>query len=135
MWKCENCGRTFEKTNQSHYCKEKPKTIDEYLDTFDEDRKNIMAQYRDLIKETLPQAKEKNSWNMPTFYDGKNIIHFAGHKNHLGIYPGPKGVEEFLEEIKDIGLSSTKGAIQIPYDREIPMDFIIRLTEFSYKNR
>lgn len=94
-----------------------------------------MAQYRELIKETLPQAKEKISWNMPTFCDGKNIIHFAGPKNHLGIYPGPKGVEEFLEEIKDLGLSSTKGAIQIPYDREIPMDFIIRLTKFSYKNR
>lgn len=28
MWKCPKCGREFKKKEQSHYCGEKPKTID-----------------------------------------------------------------------------------------------------------
>lgn len=31
MWKCPKCQKEFKNTNQSHYCGEKPKTIDEYI--------------------------------------------------------------------------------------------------------
>ena len=31
MWKCPKCGREFKKKEQSHFCGEKPKTIDEYI--------------------------------------------------------------------------------------------------------
>lgn len=31
MWKCPKCGREFKKKEQSHYCGEKPKNIDEYI--------------------------------------------------------------------------------------------------------
>ena len=31
MWKCPKCGREFKKKGHSHYCGEKPKTIDEYI--------------------------------------------------------------------------------------------------------
>ena len=31
MWKCPKCGREFKKVNQSHFCGEKPKTIEEYI--------------------------------------------------------------------------------------------------------
>ena len=38
MWKCPKCGREFKKKGQSHYCGEKPKTIDEYILSQDEDK-------------------------------------------------------------------------------------------------
>lgn len=31
MWKCPKCGREFKKKEQSHYCGEKSKNIDEYI--------------------------------------------------------------------------------------------------------
>lgn len=31
MWKCPKCGREFARANQSHYCGEKPLTVDEYI--------------------------------------------------------------------------------------------------------
>ena len=29
MWKCPKCGREFARANQSHYCGEKPLTVDD----------------------------------------------------------------------------------------------------------
>ncbi len=31
MWNCPKCGREFKNTEQSHYCEDRPKTIDEYI--------------------------------------------------------------------------------------------------------
>ena len=31
MWQCPKCKRVFKRKNQSHYCDEKPTTIDEYI--------------------------------------------------------------------------------------------------------
>ncbi|MGG2990925.1 hypothetical protein ABEO75_02770 [Paenibacillus macerans] len=40
------------------------------------------------------------SCQMPTFaLAGKNLVHFAAFKNHIGFYPTPKGIEEFQAEL------------------------------------
>ena len=31
LWICPKCGRTFKNRNQDHYCREAPKTIEEYI--------------------------------------------------------------------------------------------------------
>lgn len=134
MWKCEKCAREFKKENQGHFCG-KAQTIDEYIESFDEDIQKVMIKYREIIKKSVPELKEKISWGMATFYDRKNVIHFAGHKKHIGIYPGPLAVEAFSPELKERGLKFSKGAIQIPYVEEIPEDFIDRLTKFCLINQ
>lgn len=113
MWKCPKCNREFEKTNQSHYCGEKPKTIDEYIAYQDEDKQEELSVIREILKKALPEAEERISWSMPTYWKGHNIVHFAASKKHIGFYPGPEAVAFFAKELGKYHTS--KGTIQIPY--------------------
>ncbi|MDO5028430.1 MAG: DUF1801 domain-containing protein [Bacillota bacterium] len=131
MWTCPDCGKTFKKTNQSHYCGPKPTTIDEYILNQREEIQDYLIQVHKTIKGVLPDVSEKISWSMPTYWKGKNIIHFAAHKNHLGLYPGPEAVEHFADKLSDY--SKTKGAIQFPYDQAIPLDLIGEIAKWCYK--
>ena len=89
MWKCPECGRTFQRQNQSHYCGKAPETIDEYIEAQPEEIRPYLGEVRAAVRRALPEAKEKISWSMPTFWDKHNIIQFAGFKKHIGLYPGP----------------------------------------------
>ena len=95
MWKCPKCGREFKKKGHSHYCGEKPKTIDEYILSQDEDKQEDLRYIRQILHSALPEAEERISWSMPTYWKGHNIIHFAASKKHIGLYPGPAAVVQF----------------------------------------
>ena len=89
MWKCPKCGRSFKNQNQDHYCGKAPETIDEYITSQPEEAQPYLNQVREAIRAALPEAQERISWSMPTYWKGRNIIHFAGFKKHIGLYPGP----------------------------------------------
>ena len=74
----------------------------------------LLLNVRLAIKQALPNATEKISYQMPTFWQGRNLIHFAAHKNHIGIYPGAEAVEHFALRLTDY--KTSKGAIQFPYN-------------------
>lgn len=103
-------------------------TIDEYIALFEGNVKDILLKTREVIKKAAPDAKEKISWQMPTFYYHENVIHFAAGKNHLGIYPGASGVEAFLDKLG--GYKTSKGAIQFPFHKEIPYDLITEIVTY-----
>lgn len=114
--------------------KETYKTIDEYFATCDLELVEIMRKIREIIKENAPDAIEKISWGMPTFYFKENLVHFFAHKNHIGFYPGEKGIEEFKEEFDALGYKYSKGAVQFPLKKEMPYDLIARITKYRVDN-
>ncbi len=124
MWKCPKCGRSFKNDNQSHYCGKAPETIDEYILTQDEGIREQLQAVREAVRSVLPDATEKISWSMPTWWKGHNIIHFAAQKKHIGLYPGPETVTHFAERLDRAGLKYNKGSIQIPYSDELPLELI-----------
>ena len=113
MWKCPKCGKEFKKTAQSHYCREKPKTIEEYILRQDSEKQSDLLAMRQVLHEALPEAEERISWSMPTYWKGHNILHFAASKNHIGFYPGSEAVTFFRDQLKDY--KTDKGTIRIPY--------------------
>ena len=123
-WKCPKCGREFSKQGQSHYC-EKPQTIDEYIAVQDETVRPKLNEVRAILRSTLPDAQERISWSMPTYWKGQNLIHFAASKKHIGIYPGGEATTVFAEELAGIDVS--KGTIRLPYDKELPADLIKKI--------
>ena len=127
MWKCPKCGRTFKKENQSHFCGKAPATIDEYILSQDEEIRGQLQSVREVIREKLPDATEKISWSMPTYWKEYNIIHFAAQKKHIGLYPGPEAVTHFAERLDQAGFKYSKGSIQIPYSDELPLDLIAEI--------
>lgn len=130
-WTCPECGRTFKKQNQSHYCKKAPETIDEYIAAQPEEIQKYLREVRDALRAALPEAEERISWSMPTFWKKHNIIHFAGFKNHIGLYPGPEAVLEFAGELKDYKIS--KGTIQLPYNKPLPLELIGKIAGWCYE--
>ena len=124
MWKCPKCGREFSRQGQSHYC-EKPQTIDEYIAVQDETVRPKLNEVRAILRSALPDAQERISWSMPTYWKGQNLIHFAASKKHIGLYPGGEATTVFAEELAGIDVS--KGTIRLPYDKELPADLIKKI--------
>jgi uncharacterized protein YdhG (YjbR/CyaY superfamily) len=124
MWMCPKCGRSFKNENQSHYCGKAPETIEEYILAQDEGIRDQLQSVRKAIRDELPDATEKISWSMPTYWQGHNIIHFAAAKKHIGLYSGPEAVEQFADKLEEAGCKYSKGSIQIPYSDELPLDLI-----------
>jgi uncharacterized protein YdhG (YjbR/CyaY superfamily) len=129
MWECPKCGKTFKNTNQNHFC-DKTDAIDTYIAEQEDKVKPLLIKVHAVIREAAPNAEEKISWQMPTFWQGENLIHFCAQKKHLGIYPGalenlPPDIIERLAPYK-----TTKGAIQFPYDKPIDFDLIADITRW-----
>jgi uncharacterized protein YdhG (YjbR/CyaY superfamily) len=103
-------------------------TIDEYIALFSDDIQKILKKIRAVIRKAAPQAVEKISWQMPTYHQGENLIHFAAMKNHIGLYPGAEGVAAFNAELE--GYQTSKGAIRFPLSKPIPYDLIAKIARF-----
>jgi uncharacterized protein YdhG (YjbR/CyaY superfamily) len=54
-----------------------PTTIDEYISLFPPDVQQILSKIRAVVHEAAPDATEKISYQMPTFYLKGNLVHFA----------------------------------------------------------
>ncbi len=129
MWKCPKCGREFSRQHQDHYCV-KPQSIDEYIAAQDEAVQPRLQEIRSLIRLAIPDAEERISWSMPTYWKGRNLIHFAASKKHLGLYPGDDAVAHFADELKDFDVS--KGTIRLPYETDLPSELIQRIARWCY---
>lgn len=104
------------------------KDLDRYISGFPEPVQQIMQKVRETIRLAAPEASETIKWRMPTFVQGRNLVHFAGHLHHLGFYPGPRAIQVFEKELSSY--STSKGAIQFPYDRPVPLELIDRIVKF-----
>ena len=87
-----------------------------------------LREIRAILQSALPEAEERISWSMPTYWKGRNIIHFAAFKKHLGLYPGGEATGEFAEALK--GYDMSKGTIRLPYDKELPTELITRIARW-----
>ena len=106
----------------------KNETIDAYISSYDEVVQPILKELRRVIKQEAPDATEKISYQMPTFYLNGNLVHFAVQKNHIGFYPAPSGVAAFKEELTEY--KTSKGAIQFPLTKPIPYELVRRIVRF-----
>ena len=122
MWVCPKCGRSFRRKEQDHYCGKAPETIEEYILSQPEEVQPYLYQVNDAIKASIPDAKQKISWSMPTYWKGRNLIQFAAFQRHIGLYPGPEAVEAFTDQLADY--KTSKGAIQLPYSKPLPLELI-----------
>ena len=108
------------------------KTMDKYIRTFPEDVQSILEKMRQMIRKVAPDAVEAISYQMPTFkLNGKNLVHFAAWKNHIGFYPTPSGTEAFKKELSRY--KGAKGSVQFPLEEPIPYDLVKKIVIFRMK--
>ncbi|WP_316825663.1 iron chaperone [Pedobacter miscanthi] len=107
----------------------KPENIDEYIANFPIETQKLLQQVRETIHKTVPTAKEVISYGMPAFKQNTVLVYFAGYAKHIGFYPTSSGIETFKNEFTDYKWS--KGAVQFPLDKPLPLDLITRITKFK----
>ena len=105
--------------------------IQEYILNAESTHQDKLKQMYEIIKTIAPMSEETMSWGMPTFKVKGNLVHFADNKNHLGFYPSPSGIIHFKDQLKDYKYS--KGAIQFPYNKELPVELIKQIVLFRLK--
>lgn len=105
-------------------------TIDQYIEQFEGEKKDILKKVRKLIAAIVPPSTEETiSYQMPTFRYNGNIIHFAMNKQHLGLYTGAATIAHFADQLQHF--KTSKGAIQIPIDQPIPRQIIHNIVSFN----
>ena len=127
MWTCPKCGRAFASAGQHHFCGKAPETVEEYILAQDESVRDRLQRVRTALREALPDAAEKISWSMPTYWQGRNIIHFAAQKKHIGLYPGPEAVAHFAGKLDEAGCEYSKGSIRIPHRIPLPLSLVAEI--------
>ncbi len=107
-------------------------TIDDYIRAFPPEVQAVLEKLRQTIKQAAPEATEAISYQMPTFkLHGKNLVHFAAWKTHIGFYPTPSGTAAFNKELSRYRVS--KGSARFPLDKPIPYDLVRQIVAFRVK--
>lgn len=107
----------------------KPQNVDEYIAGFPKETQKALEDIRKTIKKTAPEAEEMISYAISAFkLNGKGLIHYAGNKNHIGLYPTPAGDEEFQKELS--AYKSGKSTIQFLLSKPMPLDLITKIAKF-----
>jgi uncharacterized protein YdhG (YjbR/CyaY superfamily) len=109
-----------------------PKDIDDYIAGFPKEVQTLLQQVRNAIKKAAPAAEERISYGIPAFnLNNRYLIYFAGFKNHISVYPAPRGSEEFKEKLAQY--KGGKGTVQFPLDKPLPLGLISQIVKFKVK--
>ncbi len=80
------------------------------------------------LQQALPDAEERISYGMPAFWQRQVLVYFGANAKFLGFYPTAAPIAEFAAELSPYHTS--KAAIQFPYDQPLPIDLVIKITQW-----
>lgn len=103
-------------------------SIDEYIEQFPSEVRSTLETLRRAIREAAPKATERISYNMPAFALNGALVYFAAYKKHIGFYPTGSGIDRFKQELSE--WKGSKGAVQFPLDKPLPLELIDRIVKF-----
>ena len=105
--------------------------VDAYIRAARGAARKKLQQVRDAIREVAPEARESISYGIP-YYDYKGRLTWFGlFTNHVGLYVRPPVIQEHRKELR--GYVTTKSAVHLPLDREIPVSLIQDLVRARMK--
>jgi uncharacterized protein YdhG (YjbR/CyaY superfamily) len=105
-----------------------PANIDDYIAQHPAAIAERLAAMRATIREHAPDAVERISYRMPTFWLSGNLVHFAAFANHVGFYPGANGISTFKDALSRF--KGAKGSVQFPHDEPLPLDLVAAIVRF-----
>lgn len=102
-------------------------TIDEYIAGFPKDIQAVLKKVRVTIRKAAPDAEEAIKYQIPTFVQNGNLVHFGAYKTHIGFYPTPKAITKFKKELS--AYAGAKGTVTFPLDKPIPLGLISKIVK------
>lgn len=108
------------------------KNIDEYHTTFSGETLERMNTIRKMVHQIVPEAEEVISYQIPAFkiWPKSHLIYYCAFPKHLSISSpwSETFLKEFEEDLK--GMKVSKSVIQLPLDKELPINLIERILKF-----
>jgi len=105
--------------------------VDIYIQEFPPVTQKQLNKLRAIIRAAAPTAQEVISYKMPAYKLHGMLVYFAGYKAHVGFYPTPSGIKNFLPKLK--GYKCSKAAVQFPIDQPLPQSLIKEIVAFRIK--
>lgn len=103
-------------------------SVEDYLDSLAPEVRSALEEVRATIHEAVPGGEDAISYNIPTLRRGdRRVVHYAGWKRHVGLYPVPEGDEGLGREMAPY--VAGKGTLKFPLDRPLPHDLIARIVQ------
>ena len=98
-------------------------TVQEYLDSFPEEVASVLRAVQDRLRAAAPGADEVISYGIPTLrLEGRNLVHFAGWKHHVSIYPAPDDLSSLEPEITPY--VAGRGTLKFPLADGVPLELV-----------
>ncbi len=103
---------------------QKDQAIDEYLETLPDKRKEDVGKLRALIAETLPDAREQITYNMPAIAvtDDDIVCSYKSQKNYISLYMDVDLVAKHKEGLAS--LNCGKSCIRFRRFDQLPLETI-----------
>ena len=106
----------------------RPTTIAEYIETAPPEGQPHLRRMYAILKSVAPEAEEAIKWGTPFFVEPRFLFAFSAHKAHLSFAPTAAALEAFRKELEEH--KTTKGTLQIPYNRPVPEDLVRKIAEY-----
>jgi uncharacterized protein YdhG (YjbR/CyaY superfamily) len=108
------------------------KSVDEYINSFDNITAKRLEHVRSIIKNSLPEPEERISYNIPAYFvDKKMMVYFAGFKNHIGMYPMAQAIEANREVAAKY--AHGKSTARFVHSEDLPEEVITQLLQTRLK--
>ncbi|MER7758700.1 DUF1801 domain-containing protein [Streptomyces sp. NPDC097619] len=102
--------------------------VDAYLAGFEPPVREVLERVRRAVRAGMPGGTEAVRYGMPAvMLDGRYGLHFAGWKQHVGLYPVPVFDGPLEEEVGPY--RSGKDGVRLPYRPGVPYPLVTRIAE------
>lgn len=103
-------------------------TVAEYLESLPDNVRAQFGRLRAIVRANAPEAEERLSYQMPTFFDHGVVVHIGAFKNHVSLFAaGSRLMDELKEELR--GYKTSKGTIQFKLDEPLPEVLIAKIVQ------
>ncbi len=103
-------------------------SVEAYLDSLAPEIRTAVEELRSVLRSAVPDADDAIRYNIPTLVrDGRSVVHYAGWKKHLSVYPAPEaGVDPDLE-LELARHQTGRGTLRFPLDQPLPRELVTRV--------
>jgi uncharacterized protein YdhG (YjbR/CyaY superfamily) len=105
-------------------------TVDDYIAAQPEASRPRLQAIRAAIRKAMPLAEERIAYKIPAYrLDGRNLLYFAGWKNHLALYPTSTAMIAAMGD--DLAPHrAAKDSLHFKHSQPLPVELIERIAAF-----
>lgn len=102
-----------------------PVTVEDYIAAAPAAVQPVLRRIRSTVRKAVPQATERLSYRMPTFFAEGVVLHYAAFRSHIGLYPPVQGDADLEAAVAPY--AGAKGNLRFPLDQPMPYALIARI--------